>query len=636
MENQGMQVQGNVTEETFVSLGIDLGTTNSVIAVTYPNWETKAVQCPNSNGVLVPSCVQYRSRNEVVVGQSAYEMKDDPSVAYSTKVHMPEGTTYKIPIEALNGDKFEVTPVEVASHVLRHMLDAARNYFYADKVRKVTITVPAYFDDNARNNTKAAAINAGLKDEDIYLINEPTSAAIMHGITTNKKSKVLVYDLGGGTFDATLLDIEPEEESPLPSYKVGGNAGNAHLGGDNIDDIIANRVLLDAATQMPIKLSKYDEGLKSCRVIPLTLQIAQKKKLQFIAETVKKTNTNLTYGLSFTRDCIPEQYRDAFDKAVAAESVDGKSLDVTVIVTTDYVKDAVTAVFKKTLVSLKEITTKDNGFDTVVMVGGSTKSEVLRSKLRELFADKFVTSAPDPDLAVGFGASIYTYMMTQGMGSQLTDTVPLPIGVQIGDGDMASMKVIIPKDSYLPVSNGIQLVTLHDDQKTAVIKIYQGVRKYAYENAYLGAIVFENLVGAKKGDTRCELILTVDTNGILSAEALLTEVDGTQRREKKELSRILYSEDSKETKDVNSECKKIEDQLGDAQKIVYNRQKRVIESWVGSERAAQAIKMYDEAWKQELSSGKTGIVSKYVSSLRSEMKKACEKSDTSYFSEGTK
>lgn len=451
-------------------LGIDLGTTNSVITL-YDGNITEYVPIPSlENNPLVPS-VLYMRENVVRVGDKARQaIKEHPeNVIASVKSHMDNPRHKFVIPNAVMGEEgprsIELSPIEVSSHILRYIKKCAEEYI-GDEVNDVVITVPAYFKEVERKATKRAAEKAGLNL--IEIINEPTSACLAYGYSVSKESpekKILVYDLGGGTFDVTYLHMSPEV------YEVIDTDG-MKIGGDNIDlrfvEYLKNKVDFGKATEKQAKL----------------LVEEVKKKLSFENEV----------EVDFTE-------------------YNGGKTRVTVAQFEKIISPIINQTMTKTLgiVEGREI-------DEVVLVGGSTRIPLIKRRLVELFnleKDYFDKYKVDPDLAVSVGACIRGRIILGDTDIMLIDKTQFNMGVELDDG---TLDAIIKRGSIIPtISHGTYVSKENAD--VATFAVYQGNELLAKNNQYLGQLKFA-IDTSIQNMVRFKVTFRLDESGVLSVEVL--------------------------------------------------------------------------------------------------------------------
>ena len=565
-----------------LNIGMDVGTTNSAIAVAETEFKTVILDIPNSNGGILPSCVKYLSRDKVIVGTPAYAERYKPSVVYSMKRHMEAGDSYTEKIIAEDGSEFEVTPIEVTSHVIRAMLEGLEGFYGKDSYDKVTITVPAYFNEIARYNTVLAGVKAGLKEEDITLINEPTSAALSYGLTdTQSLESVMVYDLGGGTFDATLIDIT--QGSNGPEYNVITSGGDAKLGGDDIDKEITNILLDKLAINIEEKAGTY------CTVEP---NDELYEKIVLFAEKAKKSSSELT-NLSMPIQITETMLDNEVVVALLEQGVEFP-INETLILNHEDIEEAVEIVAERVDKALEPVLIRaGKNISKMLLIGGSTKSQILQKYLRNKYSNISIKSYTDPDKSVAEGASIYTAMRSKGDDSRLNDIIQIPIGIKLADATNPKkqyIKHIIAQDLHLPVSASETCSTTVDDQQEVVLEVYQGKSRFVNECVKIGEIVISDIPPAKVGYYKFKVTLTVNVSGTLSLTINQYTVDGSESNVYQKDLRRLSSSSTK----ANSESLETLDKL--KKNKIYQRRLTLIHQTVDNEAGLElALKDFEEA-----------------------------------------
>lgn len=480
-------------------IGIDLGTTNSCIFVIEDNGEKKNI--PSSTGDrIIPSVVSYKG-NERTVGkiakaQAALSPRDTifaakRLVGKSFAEFQKENAGHHLPfkvvadsngmcaIELSNGKK--VTPVEVSAAILSQIKKFAKEALHdtSDSELKTVITVPAYFNDAQRQATKDAAGIAGLKVERI--INEPTAAALAYGINKSNAGKVAVYDLGGGTFDITILDIQDGV------FEVLSTNGNTYLGGEDFDNVIVDYIL----KKENINLQSLSESKRS-EVIQRLREASEKAKMDL--SSCEEANIY-----------IPFLYEQ-------------KSININLLKST--LESLVDPLIKKTLVpcenALRDAKLTKDQIDYVILVGGMTKMPKVRETVKNFF-NKQPSAEVNPDEAVAIGAAIQGSILTgKTKDVVLLDVTPLSLGLETLGGILTH---IIPKNTTIPTAKSETFSTAEDNQTSVTIRIFQGERKIAADNKFLGAFDLTGIPPAPKGVPQIVVTFELDSNGILHVSA---------------------------------------------------------------------------------------------------------------------
>jgi len=471
-------------------VGIDLGTTNSLVAfmdLTGPRI------IPGADGdKLVPSVVSIVPGGEVVVGNPAREllMTQPERTVYSVKRLMGRGLNdvadelKLFPFRIASGSESVIqlqlgdrtyTPPEISAMVLRQLKQNAEEYFGV-AVDKAVITVPAYFNDAQRQATKDAGRIAGL--EVLRLVNEPTAAALAYGLDKRENGIVAVYDLGGGTFDISILKLHDG------IFEVLATNGDTHLGGDDIDNLLLRIALEDVASEWGEDLSRDSEGVQRLR----RAVIEAKEGLSF----VPAASIELEYrGKKYQREIT----RELFDKLITP------IVDRTLGPCRDCIKDAGVAV---------------DQIDEVVMVGGSTRIPLVRSAVENLFRSKPHTEL-NPDEVVALGAAVQAAILSGSVDNKLLlDVTPLSLGIETMGGVVSKL---IHRNSTIPASATQNFTTGVDGQTNVLIHVVQGERELVKDNRSLARFDLKGIDPVQAGMARIEVRFLIDANGILSVTA---------------------------------------------------------------------------------------------------------------------
>ncbi len=499
-------------------IGIDLGTTNSVVAVM-EGTEPKVI--PNAEGNrLTPSVVAYTDKGEVLVGEPARRqaVTNPTRTVYSVKRFMgrrhSEVTTEEkmVPYKVVGGPsdyvKIQVgdnqyTPQEVSAKTLRKLKEAAEAYL-GHKVNKAVITVPAYFNDAQRQATKDAGQIAGL--EVARIINEPTAAALAYGLDRKKDEKIVVFDLGGGTFDVSVLEVADasDDESKSKVFQVISTSGDTHLGGDDFDQELINYVAGEFKREHGIDL----------RTDTMALQ-----RLQEACEKAKKelssrpqTDINLPF--------------------ITADATGPKHLQLTIARSKfeELIDHLVERCRKPLMQALQDANLKPGSIDEIVLVGGSTRVPKVRQMVKEIFG-KDPHQGVNPDEVVAVGAAIQGSVLAGDRRDVLLlDVTPLTLGIETEGGIMTPL---VERNTTIPVEKKNIFSTAADMQTAVTIKVFQGERKMATHNRLLGEFNLEGLPPAPRGVPQIEVKFDIDQNGILNVAArdLGTQKEATIRIE---------------------------------------------------------------------------------------------------------
>ncbi|WP_165250069.1 molecular chaperone DnaK [Paludisphaera soli] len=477
-------------------IGIDLGTTNSVVAVMEGGDVTVI---PNQEGSrLTPSVVAFSSKGEILVGDPAKRqaITNPAGTVYSIKRfmgrrHEEVGSEEKmVPYKVVGGSSDYVkvhannkdyTPPEISALILRKLKEAAESYL-GHKVRKAVITVPAYFNDSQRQATKDAGQIAGL--EVARIINEPTAAALAYGLDKKKNEKIAVFDLGGGTFDISILDVADGV------FEVLSTNGDTHLGGDDWDEALINHIADEFKKEQSIDLRKDAMALQ---------------RLKEAAEKAKK-------DLSF------QAQADINLPFITADASGPKHLTMTI--TRAQFEKLTDSLFERcrgpVLKAMDDAKLKPAQIDEVVMVGGSTRMPRVQQIVKEIFG-KEPHKGVNPDEVVAVGAAIQGAVLTGEVKEVLLlDVTPLSLGLETKGGVMT---VLVPRNTTIPTEKKETFTTAEDNQSAVTIKVYQGERPMAQDNRALGEFNLEGIPPARMGVPQIEVTFNIDANGLLNVTA---------------------------------------------------------------------------------------------------------------------
>lgn len=466
------------------AVGIDLGTTNSVIAVVEGG---EVTVIPNSEGSrLTPSVVAFTKTGERLVGAPAKRQAiiNPDRTVISVKRKM--GTSEVIPI----GDR-TYKPEEISAMILQKLKADAEAYL-GEPVTEAVITVPAYFNDAQRTATKNAGEIAGLKV--LRIINEPTAAALAYGLDKKKEERVLVFDLGGGTFDVSLLEIGTTEDGGSV-LEVLATSGDTHLGGDDWDQRIVDYVAEEFKRETGIDVRKDRQALQRLR------EAAEKAKIEL--STVTQTNINLPF-ISSTPDG-PVHLDITLTRAKFED------------ITRDLVERC-KGPFERALADAK---LKPSDIDEIVLVGGSTRMPMIQELVRQLSGGKEPNKTVNPDEVVAVGAAIQASVLASEGGSKgtnilLLDVTPLSLGIETLGGVMTKL---IERNTTIPTRKSQIFTTAEDGQTSVHVKVYQGEREIAAANKFLGDFQLTGIPPAPRGVPQIEVTFDIDANGILSVSA---------------------------------------------------------------------------------------------------------------------
>ena len=517
------------------SVGIDLGTTNSVVAVMEGGQPTVIINSEGSR--LTPSVVAFTKTGERLVGQIAkrqsvlnaentiYSAKRFIGRRYSEVQAEIKNVPYKVMAGSNDAVRFEIAgkqyaPEEISAQVLRKLADDASKYL-GEKVNDAVITVPAYFNDAQRQATKDAGKIAGLNV--LRIINEPTAAALAYGLDKKKNETILVFDLGGGTFDVSLLDVGDGV------FEVRATSGDTHLGGDDFDKRIVDWVAQEYQRDQGIDLRKDRQALQRL------IEAAEKAKIEL--SSAVETTISLPF---ITADASGPKHLEMKLKRAKFEQLSA-----------DLVERCIAPV-KQALTDAK-IAERD--IDEVILVGGATRMPAVQALVRRLTGGKEPNQSVNPDEVVAVGAAIQAGVLAGEVKNVLLlDVTPLSLGVETLGGVMTKL---MERNTTVPTRKSETFSTADDNQSAVEIHVLQGERELARDNRTLGHFRLEGIRPAPRGVPQIEVTYDIDANGILTVTAKDKEsgkeqkitISGSTQLSKNEIDRMVADAQSHSEED---------------------------------------------------------------------------------------
>src|ERR1700751_3640579 len=543
------------------AVGIDLGTTNSVIAA----WQGgEPIVIPNAEGArTTPSVVAFTENGERLGGQ----------LARRQSIMNPKGTIYSakrfigrrfdeiseeakaVSFDVVEGEggaaRFDVrgkqySPEEISAQVLRKLVDDASK-FLGERVKEAVITVPAYFNDAQRNATKDAGRIAGL--DVLRIINEPTAAALAYGLDKKGHETVLVFDLGGGTFDVSLLDVGDGV------VEVRATAGDSHLGGEDFDRRLVDYLADEFQRDNNIDLRKDPQALQRL------FEAAEKAKVEL--SSVAQTQVNLPF---ITADA-------SGPKHLTTNMMRSKFEDLTA--------DLVERCMGPVKQAMGDAKVTANDIDEVILVGGSPRSPAVQGLVRRLTAGKDPNMTVNPDEVVAMGAAIQAGVLKGEVSDVLLlDVTPLSLGVETAGGVMTK---IIERNTTIPARRSEVFTTAADNQPAVDIVVLQGEREMAKDNRILGRFKLENIRPAPRGEPQIEVTFDIDANGILhvtardkntGAEQSIT-ISEQSNLDQSEVERMLAEAEAHRRED--EQLRKQVDARNELDSVAYQAERRLAE-----------------------------------------------------------
>ncbi|MDO9545472.1 MAG: molecular chaperone DnaK [Pelolinea sp.] len=543
-------------------IGIDLGTTNSAVAVMEGGTPTVISTAEGSR--LCPSIVAFNKNGERLVGQTAKRQSviNPENTVFSIKRFMGrkfnevEQERKMVPYQVVEGSAGDArvkiaqnntiyTPQEISAMILAKLKTDAEAYL-GEKVTDAVITVPAYFNDSQRQATKDAGKIAGLNV--LRIINEPTASALAYGLDKKKNEKILVFDLGGGTFDVSILEIGDGV------FEVKSTSGDTHLGGDDWDQVIVNWAADAFQKEQGIDLRSDRQSLQRLR------EAAEKAKMEL--SSVMETEINLPYvtaDASGPKHLVEKLTRSKFEQL---------SIDLT-----ERLREPVFSAMADAGLTAKDI-------DEVILVGGASRMPMIQEQIKELTGQEGNKSV-NPDEVVAVGAAIQGGVLTgEVQDVLLLDVTPLSLGVEtLG----SVMTTLIPRNTTVPVKKSETFSTAEDNQTSVDVHVLQGERQMAADNMSLGRFRLDNIPPAPRGLPQIEVTFDIDANGILN----VTAKDKASGKEQKititastnlnnsEVEKLV--QESKENEKTDTERRAVIDARNQADTVIYQIEKTLKE-----------------------------------------------------------
>jgi molecular chaperone DnaK len=510
-------------------IGIDLGTTNSVVAIMEGSQPKVLINAQGSR--ITPSVVCFTEKGERLVGLPAkHQQVTNPSnTVFSIKRFMGRrhsevsGEEKMVPYKVVGGPeelvKVEIrgkqyTPPEISAMILQDLKKTAEDYL-GEKVTDAIITVPAYFNDSQRLATKEAGEIAGLKVQRV--LPEPTAAALAYGMDKKKGGKICVFDLGGGTFDVSVLDVGEGV------FEVLSINGDTHLGGDDYDQVVVDYIAEEFRKQQGIDLRKDPMALQRLK------EAAEKAKIELSANM--ETSINLPF---ITADASGPKHLQM--------SISRSKFEALTNHLTERCRQPVLKALQDAKLTAKEI-------DEILLVGGSTRTPRVQQMVKEIFG-KEGNKSVNPDEAVAVGAAIQGGITTGEVKDILVlDVTPLSLGVETLGGVMT---VLIPRNTTIPSSKSEVFSTAADSQTSVEIKVLQGEREFAKDNRKLGDFTLQGIPPAARGTPQIEVTFDIDVNGILNVKAKDKATGKENKVEIKGHSGLSKDEIARMTKDAEA------------------------------------------------------------------------------------
>ena len=542
-----------------VILGIDLGTTNSVVSYMQEDGKVKVIPNPEGHNTT-PSVVSFKANGEEIVGDSAKrQIVTNPDTVYSIKRKM--GSDYKVKINCINKS---FTPQEISAKVLAYMKKYAEDNI-GHEVKKAVITCPAYFNDAQRQATKDAGTIAGL--DVVRVISEPTAAALAYGVENDKDQKILVFDLDGGTFNVSILDIGDG------TYEVISTSGDSELGGDDWDHAIQNWLLSEIKKETGVDLSSNKMALQRLKDESEKAKITLSSSLEAIITLpyiAMNENGPVNFETKLTRAKFEDLTRDLLRRC----------------------EDPVRKALADAKLSASDL-------HEVLLIGGSTRMPCVVELVKRMLG-KQPNMSVNPDEAVSIGAAIQGGVIRGDLKDiVLLDVTPLTLGIETMGGVMTPL---ITRNTTIPTTKSQVFSTAADNQPAVDVVVYQGERPMAHDNKMLGHFKLDGIRPARRGEPRIEVTFSIDVNGIVNVKAkdLDTQkeqqitITGSNGLSKEEIDRMVREAES--NKEADEKRKEEVEVKNKAEQLISSIDQSLAESGdkMTEDQKAQATKIRDE------------------------------------------
>ena len=582
------------------AVGIDLGTTNSCIATLEGGQPTVIVNAEGSR--TTPSVVAFSKSGEIIVGEVAKRQavtNVDRTIS-SVKRHMGTDWTVKI-------DDKEWTPQEISAQILMKLKRDAEAYL-GEPVTDAVITCPAYFNDAQRQATKDAGTIAGLNV--LRIINEPTAAALAYGLEKGKEDeRILVFDLGGGTFDVSLLEIGKDDEDGFATIQVQATNGDNKLGGDDWDQAIIDWIVTEVKNKYGVDVSKDKIATRRLK------EAAEQAKKELSSST--STTISQQY-LAMAPDGTPVHLDETLTRA-KFEEMTSHLLERT--------RKPFNAVLADSGISVSQI-------DHVVLVGGSTRMPAVQELVKELTGGREANKSVNPDEVVAVGAAVQSGVIKGDRKDVLLiDVTPLSLGIETKGGIMTKL---IERNTAIPTKRSEVFSTAEDNQPSVLIQVYQGEREFARDNKPLGTFELGGIAPAPHGVPQIEVTFDIDANGIVHVSAKdkgtgkeqSVTISGGSGLDKDEIDRMVKEAQSHEAEDKKR--REEVDTRNQAEAFAYQTEKLVSENKDKiSEELASDVPAKTNALKEALK----GEDIEAIKTAQSELMTAAQKIGESLYSQ---